>query len=278
MGIQPQIGDPAWEQRIEAIARRLYPRHVCGPEAIHTLQGQVRDEAALIRTAGEANDPVIQARAGSTMVWLAGKICLSRLGIGPVREDQWHDLLQRAALPFDAATPFARWHLGTSLTERLEAAFSLAEQTLGEPLPRTPLPADRRLSLPPAFEPRAKPDAAEAVEMHRLIKAVGFGKMAKAVWKRDAFCHAWEAGTIVWFAVPACLALGNLGRPELHWWHVALSQVTFSFDAATLYARALTADSVEARTTAACELGQGTLDALEPIFRNTRSAHTYRRR
>lgn len=68
------------------------------------------------------------------------------------------------------------------------------------------------------------------VELHRLIKAVGFGKMSKALWMQDEVRQASEVGTIIWFSVPACLALGGLAAPEPHWWHEALCQITLPFD------------------------------------------------
>jgi hypothetical protein len=128
-----------------------------------------------------------------------------------------------------------------------------------------------------AFERRSRPDALEAVEMHRLIKAVGFGKMSKALWMQDKVRQAAEAGTILWFSVPACLALGGLVAPEPYWWHEALSQITLPFDAAMLYKSALLGASVEERKEAACMLGRETEEALEQIFRHSPYEHKYRR-
>ncbi|MFL5628271.1 MAG: nucleotidyltransferase domain-containing protein [Ktedonobacteraceae bacterium] len=270
------VGDPAREQRIETRARQLYPHHVLNVEALQEMRVQLRAETEKLRVAYRAGDRVAQAHAGGNIVWLAGRICLSLSGIGPVREDQWHDLLRTAPLPFNAATPLARWHIGTGIDERLEAAFTLAEQALGAPLPRTRID-DVPLPRSPTFEKRSLPDAAEAVEMHRLIQAVGFGKMAKALWKRDKIRQASEAGVIVWFSVPACLALGGIVAPEPQWWHEALSHLTLPFEAATLYTHTLIGETFEERKTAACELGRSTLDVLETAFRNTPSEHKYHR-
>ncbi len=270
------IGDPAWEQRIETRARQSYPYYVPHSDALEDIRQQVRAAARRVRAACARGDRVAQAQTGRDMVWLAGRICLALAGYGPVREDQWYELLQAAPLPFDAATSLAQWYLRNGLDERLEAAWVLAERAIGEPLPVTQ--ADD-LSLPPlpSFQARSLPEAAEAVEMYRLIHAVGFGKMAKALWMKDRFRQASEAGVIVWFSVPACLALGDLVAPEPFWWHEALRHLSLPFDAAMLYRHTLLGTSFEEREEAVCTLGQRTLEHLEPLFRNTPYEHKYRR-
>lgn len=270
------FGDASWEQRIETLARQTYPRYVPRAEALEELHQQLRTVAQRAAEARARDHQVFQAHAGGNMVWLAGKICLSLLGIGPVREDQWHDRLNASSLPFDAATPFVRWYLGQGLDERLEAAFTLAERVLGESLARESLESSTHVS-PPAFEMRPHPDALEAVEMARLVQAVGFGKMAKALWLQDEVRQAAEAGTITWFSVPACLALGGLVAPKPHWWHEALCQIILSFDAAMLYKSTLLGTSFEERKEAASILGRETIEALKPIFRHSPYEHKYRR-
>jgi len=270
------LGDTAWEQRIETLARQTYPRYVPQADALEELRQQLRTVAQEASVARARDHQVFQAHAGGNMVWLAGRICLSLLGIGPVREDQWHDRLKASSLPFDAATPFSWWYLGKGLDGRLDAAFTLAERVLGESLPKESLNNPLHVS-PPVFERRPLPDALEAVEMHRLVQAVGFGKMAKALWLQDEVRQATETGTITWFAVPACLALGELVAPKPHWWHEALCQIALPFDAAMLYKSTLLGASFEERKVAAYMLGQGTLEALEPIFRLSPYEHKYRR-
>jgi hypothetical protein len=75
----------------------------------------------------------------------------------------------------------------------------------------------------------------QLVEMHRLIHAVGFGKVAKALCMNDGVHQASVAGVIIWFSVPACLALGSQIASEPFWWHEAVCQITLSFDAVVLY-------------------------------------------
>src|SRR6266536_1369307 len=271
------IGDAIWEQRIETLARQQYPHYVPQANGLEEERRQVCAAAQHVGVAHATGDRVAQAQAGGELVWLAGRMCLSLAGIGPVREDQWHELLRTASLPFDAATPLAQWYLGNGLDERIEAAWTLAERVVGEPLPLIQ-GDDLLLPAAPALQARALPDALEAVEMHRLIQAVGFGKMAKALWMKDDVRQASEAGVIVWFAVPACLALGGLVAPEPFWWHEALCQITLSFDAARFYRHTLLGASFEERKDAACTLGQRTLEALEPLFRNSSYEHKYRRK
>ena len=270
------IGDATWEQRIETLARQRYPHYVPQPDALEEMRQQVGDAALHVGIAHATGDRVAQAQTGGDVVWLAGRMCLSLAGIGPVREDQWYELLRTASLPFDAATPLAQWYLGNGLDERIDAAWTSAERVVGDPLPVT---GGDDLSLPsaPAFQVRSLPDALEAVEMHRLIQAYGFGKMAKALWMKDKVRQASEAGVIVWFSVPACLALGGLVAPEPFWWHEALCQITLSFDAAMLYRHTLLGASFEERKDAACTLGQRTVEALEPLLRNSPYEHKYRR-
>ena len=271
------IGDATWEQRIETLAHQRYPHYVPQADALEDVRRQVCAAAQRVGVTHATEDRVAQAQAGGDLVWLAGRMCLSLAGVGPVREDQWHELLRTAALPFDAATPFAQWYLGNGLDERLEAAWTLAERVVGEPLPVTRVD-DLSLPSTPAFQARSLPDALDAVEMHRLIQAVGFGKMAKALWMKDDVRQASEAGVIVWFSVPACLALGGLVAPDPFWWHEALCQITLSFDAAMFYRHTLLGASFEERKDAACTLGQQTVQALKPLFRNSSYAHKYRRK
>lgn len=271
------IGDPAIGRHLQETARRLYARHVPDAAAIDELRGQLHAVAHRIGVARGHGDVVGGALDGGALVWLAGRILLGLAGIGPVREDGWHDALAAASLPFDAATPYARWHVGGELGERLEAALTLAEGALGEPLPRAPIfgePAPR----PPALAPRPAPDAAEAVEMHRLVAAVGFGKMAKADGLGDEVRQASEAGVILWFAVPALLAIGGSAAPDQRWWDHALRQAAPPGDIAALHARALTDAPFAARKVAAIEVGRIALDTLETIFRGTPYADKYRRR
>jgi predicted nucleotidyltransferase len=270
------IGDSTWEKRIETLARQAYTQYVLEPDALEEMRHRVRVVAHRIRIAHATGDRVHEAQAGGDMVWLAGRICLSLAGLGPVREDQWYELLRTASLSFDAATPLARWYLGNDLDERLAAAWALAERVVGEPLPVTRVD-DLSLPSAPAFQARSLPDALEAVEMHRLVKTYGFGKMAKASWMKDKIRQASEAGVIVWFSAPACLALGGLISPEPFWWYEALCQISLSFDAAMFYRHTLLGAIHEERKDAACTLGQATAEALEPLFRNTSFEHKYRR-
>lgn len=113
--------------------------------------------------------------------------------------------------------------------------------------------------------------------MHRRIQAVGFGKMAKAEWLRDSVRQASEMGVILWFAVPALLALGGVVAPDQRWWDAALRKAALPDATATLHARALTAPAFEERKVAALALGRSALDALEAIFHDTPYADKYRR-
>lgn len=81
--------------------------------------------------------------------------------------------------------------------------------------------------------------------------------------------QALELGTVIWFAVPACLALGGVMASGHDAWWTALRQITLPFDAAGLYAQALTAPSVAERLVAACELGHATLEVLEKAMSQT---------
>jgi predicted nucleotidyltransferase len=270
------IGDATWEQRIERLARQRYPHYVPQADVLEDMRQQVRVAAMRVGLACATGDRVAQVQTGGDVVWLAGRMCLSLAGLGPMREDQWHELLRKAPLSFDAATPLSQWYLGNGLDERLAAAWTLAERAVGEPLPVTQVD-DLLLPSAPAFQARSLPDALEAVEMHRLIKAYGFSKMAKALWMKDKVRQASEAGVIVWFSVPACLALGGRISPEPFWWHEALCKITLSFDAAMLYRHSLLGTSFDERKDAAYTLGKRTVEALEPLFRNTPFEHKYRR-
>jgi hypothetical protein len=270
------LGSSDIAQHIQMTARRLYSQHVPTGPALVQLQQQVREGVHRLHTVCGQGALIAQAIEGGGLVWVAGPACLSMAGIGPIREDQWHGVLTTANLPFDAATPYASWHIGADLTVRLNAALLLAEQVLGESLVQPsgvtePLPA-----MPPMTR-RAAPDAVEAVEMHRLIAAVGIGKMAKAEWLQDEIRQASEAGVICWFAVPALLALGGIEPPAPRWWHDALCQTALPFDAAALYAQALLAPTFQERKEAAVELGRHALHELEAIFRDTPSAQKYSR-
>ncbi len=278
LDLTPLAGDLTLARWIEATARRLYPRHVPGPDEQRRSHQRIRASAQDLRVARGVGDCVAQAQIGGASVWLAGRVLLSMAGSGPIREDGWHDRLRAARLPCDAAAAYARWHVGEGLNERLEAAFALAKGALGEELPRTPID-DESPPQPPTPISRPRPDVAEAVEMHRLVQAVGFGKMAKAEWVGDPVRQASEVGVILWFAVPALLALGGVAAPEQRWWHDALLGVRdrFPFDTASLYARALTAPSFAERKSAALDVGRQTLVLLEPIFRDTPYAGKYQR-
>jgi predicted nucleotidyltransferase len=270
------LGDPDIAQQIQTTARRLYGQHVPTGPALLQLREQMRTGAQRLHVAQGHGEIVAQALEGAELVWLAGRLCLSMVGIGPIREDQWHDVLSTANLPFDAATPNAGWHIGTVLAERLDAAMVLAEKALDESLVQPPIVTDPVPSPPPVTR-RTAPEAAEAVEMHRLIAAVGFGKMAKAEWLEDEIRQASEAGAICWFAVPALLALGGIDPPAPRWWHDALCNASLPFDATTLYAQVLVGPSFLERKAAAVALGHHALHALEAIFRDTPSAQKYRR-
>lgn len=269
-------GDPQFALRIEALARQLYHDHIPGADELEEFRAQVRAAADAVRVAIGHADAVAATQAGGAMVWHAGRICLTMAGVGPVREDQWHAVLHAAHLPFDAAAPYADWFIGAALEDRLVAAFTLADRALGHGLSRAPS-ADTPLPPPPALQRRARPAAAEAVEMHRLIQAVGFGKMAKAEWLRDPVRQASEMGVILWFAVPALLALGGVVAPDQRWWDSALRQAALPDITAILHARALTAPAFEERKVAALALGRSALDALEAVFRDTPYADKYRR-
>jgi predicted nucleotidyltransferase len=270
------LGNPGIAQQIQTTARRLYGQHVSTGPALLQLREQLRKGVQRLHVARGNGEIVAQALEGAGLVWLAGRLCLSMAGIGPIREDQWHDVLATANLPFDAATPYACWHLGTVLAERLDAAMVLAEKALDDSLVQPPIVTDP-VPSPPPVTGRTAPEAAEAVEMHRLIAAVGFGKMAKAEWLEDELRQASEAGAICWFAVPALLALGGIDPPAPRWWHDALCKASLPFDAATLYAQALVGPSFLERKEAAVALGHQALHALEAIFRDTPSAQKYRR-
>jgi hypothetical protein len=233
--------------------------------------------------------------AGGDLVWISAKVCLGIVGIGPLREEEWHDALRKAALP--AAPLFARWHTGDGLEERLKAAIALAELALGESideelsrpgiseqLASTEVSCSRRrrrdnsseeVSLPEEPEPpppewkrRPAPSPDEMAEMRGKV-LYGLGKFEKAVWSGDAVRQALEAAVIVWFAVPACLALAGIVPPPHKWWQAALRRAELPFDAAALHARALTGKTLAKRTEAALELGRLTLDALKSKRRNT---------
>jgi predicted nucleotidyltransferase len=128
------IGDSTRKQRIETQARQTYAYYVLKSVTLEEMRQQVRDASLRLRIAQVTGDRVAQAQTGGDIVWLAGRICLSLASVEPVREDQWHELLQTSSLPFDAATPLAQWYLGNGLDERLEVALTLAEQVLGEPI------------------------------------------------------------------------------------------------------------------------------------------------
>jgi hypothetical protein len=269
-------GEPDLAPRFEARARRLYRRHIPGPEELEEYRARVRTAGEDACVALGHGDAVAAAQAGGELVWHAGRICLAMAGLGPVREDQWHDVLRAAHLPFDAATLLAEWLVGAALEDRLAAAFTLADRALGQALPRAPR-TDTLLPSPPQVQRRAVPEAAEAMEMHRLIQAVGFGKMAKAEWLGDRVRQASELGVILWFALPALLALGGVAAPDQSWPDAALCRASLPHGAAALYARALTAPVFEQRKAAAMDLGRSALEFLETIFSETAYADKYRR-
>lgn len=279
-------GDPGIAQQIQTTAQRLYGHHVPTGAALAQLREQVRASTRRLRIAQGHRDIIGQAVEGGGLVWQAGHLCLSLAGVCSVREDQWHDVFRAAQIPFDAATPYICWHLGARLEERLDAALLLAEKALGESLARTPIVPESAPAAP-GFGLCEVPDAAEAVEMHRLIAAVGFGKMAKAEWLRDEVRQASEASVICWFGVPALVALGGIDStaltslaspaPPQRWWHAALCHASLPFDAAAIYAQALIGTSFVERKEAALTLGRQALRQLEPIFRDTPFAHKYRR-
>jgi predicted nucleotidyltransferase len=276
-------GDPAIAERVTALARQSCAQHIPDSEAIstyHTLLHSIAHDLNMARTAHEKER---QAALGGDMVWVAGQILLARLAVGPVREDTWHDVFRsRAAeLPFDAAASYAQWFLGGDLEGRLKAAFILAEGTLGqgERLDQAPAASELREAAqsPPTIEARPVPDAAKAIEMHRLITATGFGKLRKAEWLGDLVRQASEAGVVVWFAVPALLALGGAAMSDQVYWHAALQQTDLPFEAAGLYTRWLTAESFLERKEAAIDVGRRTMGLLEDIFRGTPYEHKYTR-
>ena len=115
------------------------------------------------------------------------------------------------------------------------------------------------------------------MELHRLVKAVGFGKMAKAEWLDDPVRQASELGVILWFAVPALLALGGIVAPEQRWWHAALHQAALPTMIPTLHAQALTAPTFPERKEAGLQLGKAALAALEALFHGAPQAHKYTR-
>jgi predicted nucleotidyltransferase len=286
LDLVPLIGDPSIAQQIMRTAKRLYAQHIPSGPALAYQRDQVRAGVHRLRIAQGQQDVIGQAEEGSGVVWLAGRLCLSLAGIGPIREDRWHEVFRTSSFPVDAATPYARWHLGTGLEDRLDAAVLLAEQVLGESLAPTPIVPEQAPSRPTVVR-RPRPEAEEAVEMHRLIAAVGFGKMAKAEWLHDEVRQASEASVICWFGVPALLALGGIdsaalmsqgsAEPPQRWWHEALQHASLPFDAAALYAQALVSISFVERKEAALTLGRGALRELEVIFRDTSSAQKYHR-
>ncbi len=257
----PLVGGEEWKRRLEKIARRIYAGHMPGPEELQKMQEVVRSATRSLRTALGGTDRVAQAVAGGDLVWISARVCLGMVGIGPLREVEWHDALRKAALPFDAATPFARWHTGDGLEERLRAAITLAELALGESIEEVSLPAEPE-SPPPEWKRRPALSSAKIAEMRGQV-LYGLGKFEKAVWSGDVVRQALEAAVIVWFAVPACLALTGIAPPPHRWWQAALRQAELPFDAAALHARALTGETLAERTTAAVELGRLTLDALD---------------
>lgn len=267
-------GDPAWEARIEATARRLYPAHVPDEAQQVELRAQVRIGAQQL-TAADTDVPTLAlAIGGGDLVWNATKGILATVGIGPLREVHWHDTLRAANLPFDVATAYAQWHTGGTLAERIPAALRLAEFVLGGPMPPSGEPVVP--PLPPAFSRRERLDPEEAVELHRMIR-YGLGKYDKAVWTGDPVRQASEASTILWFAMPACLALAGVRFAESGWWRTAPRDLGLPFDVGGLYRTALTGDSLATRLAAAQRLGEQAQAALEPIFRDTPYAMKYRR-
>ena len=105
--------------------------------------------------------------------------------------------------------------------------------------------------------------SARALVARRGEKAVAWVERAIDQAEAATAQEALEAAVIVWFAVPACLALTGIAPPPHRWWQAALRQAELPFDAAALHARALTGETLAERTTAAVELGRLTLDALD---------------
>jgi len=270
-------GELGIADRLMAVAHQLYGRHVPDAAGIAGYRRRLHTTIGALYAARAGQDPVWQAVLGGESVWLAGTILLATLAVGPIRADHWHAVLQTRAgeLPFGTASVYAHWFVGASLEERCKSALTLAAGALGAGLTR--VPAGGNPSPPPRVQIRAIPGAAEVVEMHRLIAAVGFGKMAKAEWFGDPVRQASEAGVIVWFAVPALLALGGAAMPDHTHWHGALQQVALPFDALGLYTHWLTGSSFAERKQAAMTLGRHTLSLLEPHFRDTPYARKYAR-
>ncbi|MFN8513702.1 MAG: nucleotidyltransferase domain-containing protein [Thermomicrobiales bacterium] len=268
------VGEATWEERIEATARRLCATHVPDAAQQGVLRAEVRAGARRLLAAGAEVPSLVLATWGGDLAWNAAKLCLAMVGIGPLREVHWHDALRDAGLPFDAATPYARWYTGGALAERIPAVLQLAEVVLGEAIavPDGPVVAPG----PPVVERRGPLGPEEAVELDRMV-GYGLGKYGKALWTGDPVRRASEGTTILWFALPACLALAGWRANEQGWWRAIPPGLDLPFDAGDLYTAALIGESLAGRLAAAVELGERARATLGPIFRDTPHAGKYRR-
>jgi predicted nucleotidyltransferase len=263
-------GDIVWKSRIEQMARQIYAQHVPGRDSLDRMCDIVHSAAYSLRVMLGRSDPVAQAMAASSLVWIATTVCLGTAGLGPLPQLSWHEALAR--LPFDALGPYTAWYTADRLPERVAAAFTLAEHALHGQVERTA--AIERTPTCPQFEHRPALEPEAAVDLERMVRP---GKIDKAVWLKDAVQEAVAARNILWFAAPACLALCGIAEPEYQWLHAALSQIALPFDATALHAQAWVGESLTTRTAAACELGRRTGQALKTVYANTGFEHKYLR-
>jgi hypothetical protein len=249
-------GGAEWLPQVAAIARQAYDSHVPGVQARQQMGETIRYLANRIRSTAH---PVEQSVLGADLVWQSAKVCLALTGIGPLRESEWHAALSAAGLPFDAAAAFATWYVGTTVTERISAALTLAEYAVGAPI------AFQRISAPghtPTLVP-GKPLSVASLAHHQRMVLYGLDHLATAAHSGSMLAQALELGVITWFAVPACLALTGLNCSEHQLWWRVLGQFRLPFDAANLYHQTLIAATVAKRIASAAAFGQRTLAALE---------------
>jgi len=253
--LQQLWGDQECLQELAALARRAYGTHIPGPPAREQMAATIRYLANRIKSSVH---PVERVVLGADLVWQSAKLCLALAGIGPLRESEWHAALSAAILPFDAATPFATWYLGTSVAERITAALALAEYAVGAPI------GFQRINPPRASAPLApgKPLSVAVIAHHQRMIQYGLDHLASAGQSGSTLRQALELGVITWFAAPACLALTGLACSDHQFWWRVLGQIRLPFDAVNPYHQTLIAPSVAKRIASATTFGQQTLTAL----------------
>ncbi len=253
--LQQLWGGPECYEQVVALVRRAYRTHIPGPQAREQMAATIGYLANRLRSTVH---PVEQIVLGADLVWMSAKLCLALSGIGPLRESEWHAALSAAELPFDAATLFATWYLGSTVRERITAALYLAECAVGAPIEFQRISSPR----PTAQLVPGKPLSVALIAHHQRMVQYGLDHLASAGQTGSTLRQALELGVITWFAAPACLALTGLtcGEHQL-WWRV-LGQLRMPFDAVNLYHQTLIAPSVTKRIASAAAFGQHTLAAL----------------